>query len=89
MVATPAIAWAGCAVVDPAAVNASGTTTATPIPSSAKPPIASTGILAIAMRTAPAAASAPASRTVATTPSLATTVLPTSRPAAIAAANPV
>ncbi|BCJ35224.1 hypothetical protein Athai_27270 [Actinocatenispora thailandica] len=89
MVATPAIACPGWLVAEPAAVKVSGTTTDTPTPSSANPRMPGAAWRDTATSTAPAAARMPPIRTVPTTPIRLTTPSPTSRPAAIANANPV
>jgi len=89
MVAMPAIARAGLGPIEPAAAKQSGTTTATPSPINPKPAIATAGTGATTTRSAPVAAIAPLTRTVATEPNRCTTRSPTSRPPVIASAKPV
>src|SRR3954449_3108686 len=87
MPATPAMLRAGLGPTRPAAEKTSGTTTATPIPSSAKAARANAGLGARITATAPTAAHAPESRTVRTGPSLLITRSPTSLTEAMATAN--
>ncbi|GAA4586432.1 hypothetical protein GCM10023194_32590 [Planotetraspora phitsanulokensis] len=88
-VATPAMAWLGFGPLRPAAANASGTTTAMPTPSSAKPAIATSGCGAAITSRPPTAAITPLARTVRTDPNRSTRASPAILATAMVSVNPV
>lgn len=89
MVATPAMAWLGRGPLRPAAAKASGTTTATPSPISAKPAMAAGGLGARTTSTPPSVARIPPARTVRTAPKRSTTRSPASLASAMVRAKAV